>query len=120
MAPCLMAGWRSVAHRLEVLLVGLELIDALEVVVAADDVEGHAEAVEVVAHQLEALRRARVELFGFGAVLGLAQIAERHEEVGVRRFHVLPPLQEVLRVARVHVEVAEDGDGVPGMGCDVQ
>ena len=34
--------------RLQVLGVGVELVDALEVVVAADDVERDAEAVEVI------------------------------------------------------------------------
>ncbi len=54
--------------RLQVLGVGVELVDALEVVVAADDVERDAGAVEVISDSFEARRRAGVELFAFRAV----------------------------------------------------
>mmetsp|Transcript_13471 Transcript_13471/g.52928 ORF Transcript_13471/g.52928 Transcript_13471/m.52928 type:complete len:586 (+) Transcript_13471:1619-3376(+) len=104
--------------RLEVLGVGGELVDALEVVVAADDVVLVAEAVEELAHHLEAVGGAGEELLGLVDVLGLAEVAEGDEE-GVGRLvedllDVIAALVRVLGVARVHVEVAEDGEGVVG------
>ena len=156
---------------LQVLCVRLELVDALEVVVSADDVvpgnvkrtahrrepiriprtsqwslaadqqaasgkrgrrigrlirrgkggELHLlclEAVEELTDELEALGGASVELLGLGAVLALAEVSERHQE-RVRGLledllHVVAPLEAVVQVAGVHVEVAEDPQGEVG------
>ena len=94
--------------RLEVGLVGEELVDALEVVVAADDVELLAVAVEVLGRQLVALGRAREERARAGAVLGLAEVAERHNKlVGVRLvedlLEVVTALEGVVKIARVEL-----------------
>ena len=112
--------------RREVLLVRGELIDALEVVVAADDVVLVPEPVEELADHLEALGGAREQLLGLGAVLGLAEIAQGHQE-GVGGLvqdllDVLATLVRVLDVAGVHVQVTEDRQRVVGgvIGLDVQ
>ena len=73
------------------------------------------EAVEVLTDELEALGGAGVELLGLGAVLALPEVSEGHQE-GVRgaledALHVLAPLEAVIQVAGVHVEVAEDPQG---------
>ena len=85
------------------LLVGRKLVDALEVVVAADDVEGRAEAVEEILGELEALRRPREELLRLRAVLRLAQVTERDDE---RVRGALEVLVDVLTAQVGVVEVA--------------
>mmetsp|Transcript_26417 Transcript_26417/g.57363 ORF Transcript_26417/g.57363 Transcript_26417/m.57363 type:complete len:250 (-) Transcript_26417:69-818(-) len=104
--------------RLKVLLVRLELVDALEVVVAAHNVEGDAKAVKILAHQREALTCARVQLLGLGAVLRLAEVTKGDEEGvgGVLEdgLHVLTALEGVLQVTRVHVQIAQDAQGEGG------
>ena len=110
------------AHALEVRLevrgVRGELVDALEVVVAADDVVLVAEAVEELASHLEAVGGAREELLGLVHVLGLAEVTEGNEEgVGglVENLLDVPlALVGVLDIAGIQVKIAEDGEGEVG------
>mmetsp|Transcript_87404 Transcript_87404/g.187457 ORF Transcript_87404/g.187457 Transcript_87404/m.187457 type:complete len:206 (-) Transcript_87404:258-875(-) len=96
----------------EVLLVCGELVNALKVVVPADNVILCPKAVQVFLDQFEAGGRAREELSRLRAVLGLAQVSERNQE-GAHRLrqdllHMLAPLIGVVHVARINVQVAQD------------
>ena len=104
--------------RLEVLGVGGELVDALEVVVTSDDVVLVLESVEKPANHLETIGGSREELLGLVDVLGLSEVTEGDEErVGgfvEDLLDVAAALVGVVGVARVHVKVTEDGEGVVG------
>mmetsp|Transcript_32450 Transcript_32450/g.73271 ORF Transcript_32450/g.73271 Transcript_32450/m.73271 type:complete len:269 (+) Transcript_32450:1003-1809(+) len=99
---------------LQIILIGLELVDALEVVVAANDVKLVPKAIEEILRQLEALTCAGEELLGLRAILGLAQVTQADDEgIGSlveNGLHVPPTLERVVQVARVQVQVAEDGE----------
>ena len=89
---------------LEVGLVREELVDALQVVVAAHHVELRPEAVEEVMRELEALGGAREERSRAGAVLGLTEVAERDHELGrVRR------REDLLEVVAPEEPVSKQG-----------
>ena len=108
------------AEGLEVLLVRGELVDALEVVVAADDLVVRAEAAEELGRELVAGRRAREELRRVLRVDGLrlAEVAEaddrRLDAAPLRVLQnlddVLPAAHVVVHLARVHVQIPEDRD----------
>ena len=106
-------------HRLEVGLVGRELVDPLEVVVPADHLVRHVERAEELRRQLVARRRAGEELLRLLRPhrLRLAEVAEgaEHRRLPLRlriledRQHVPAARAVVLHLPRVEVEVAEDG-----------
>mmetsp|Transcript_16867 Transcript_16867/g.39976 ORF Transcript_16867/g.39976 Transcript_16867/m.39976 type:complete len:305 (+) Transcript_16867:1062-1976(+) len=109
-------------EQLEVLGVRGELVDALEVVVAADDLVGDAEGPEEVGGRLVADGGAGEQLAGVGgvvvAVLGLAEVAQGAEgDVAVGLAGLAEDGQPlgpaglvVLHLARVDVQVSQDGD----------
>mmetsp|Transcript_25251 Transcript_25251/g.45047 ORF Transcript_25251/g.45047 Transcript_25251/m.45047 type:complete len:237 (+) Transcript_25251:976-1686(+) len=104
--------------RREVFLVRLKLVDTLQVMVSTYYVVLGDKAVEVVANELEAVGCSGVKLLGLRAVLAFTQIAEGNEE-GVWRVlqdgvHVVAALVGVRQVARVDVQIAQDGDGEVG------
>lgn len=89
-------------------LVRLELVYALKVMVAANDVVALAKAREEVAGELEALGGASEERAAASAVLGLAKVTERDDELGgvaLREdlLEVLTALEGVVEVARVEL-----------------
>mmetsp|Transcript_37820 Transcript_37820/g.96033 ORF Transcript_37820/g.96033 Transcript_37820/m.96033 type:complete len:301 (-) Transcript_37820:1-903(-) len=107
-------------HRFEVGLVRGELVDALQVMVAADHFVRHVERGEELGRQLMARGRASEEFVrlvrAYG--LGLAKVTQAHERrrdaaaLGIlqNRHEVLPPGLIVLHLARVEVQVAQDCD----------
>mmetsp|Transcript_3508 Transcript_3508/g.6415 ORF Transcript_3508/g.6415 Transcript_3508/m.6415 type:complete len:313 (+) Transcript_3508:763-1701(+) len=107
-------GLAVLLHKdVEVLLVRVELVQALEVVVAANDLVGHAEAAQVLRGQLVALGGAGKELRGLlgSHGLGLSEVSQRAQRhVAVRLLALLQdghPLRlarlVVLHLAGVHV-----------------
>ena len=106
----------------EILLVGLEFVEALEVVVPPHDLVRHAEAPEEFGCHLVALGRAREELgVALGvvaAVLGFAEVSEAHDghalavALGLREDVLEVALADgvIFHLARVDVEIAEDAD----------
>ena len=106
----------------EVLPVGLEFVEALEVVVPPHDLVRHAEAPEEFGRHLVALGRAREELgVALGvvaAVLGFAEVSEAHDghalavALGLREDVLEVALADgvIFHLARVDVEIAEDAD----------
>ena len=76
-----MAVWRRLrATYVKVLLVRRELVNALEIVVAAHDLVRHTERAQVLSGGLVAAGGASEELRGVGLDrLGLAEVAERAE-----------------------------------------
>ena len=109
-------------EQVEVLGVGGELVDALEVVVAADDLVGDAEGAQEVGGRLVADGGAGKELAGVGgvvvAVLGFSQIAEGAKgDVAVGLLGLVEDGQPlapaglvVLHLAGVDVQVAQHRD----------
>ena len=109
-------------EQVEVLGVGGELVDALEVVVAADDLVGDAEGSEEVGGRLVADGGAGEELAGVGgvvvAVLGFSQVAEGAKgDVAVGLLGLVEDGQPlgpaglvVLHLAGVDVQVAQHRD----------
>mmetsp|Transcript_64610 Transcript_64610/g.140648 ORF Transcript_64610/g.140648 Transcript_64610/m.140648 type:complete len:204 (+) Transcript_64610:1132-1743(+) len=99
---------------LHICLIGLELIDSLEIVVTADDVILHIKAVEKVTGQLEAGRGSREDLLRLRAILGLTQVSQRDEERvdGLPKglFHVLAPLEGVVQIPRVQMQIPKDSE----------
>mmetsp|Transcript_11364 Transcript_11364/g.22759 ORF Transcript_11364/g.22759 Transcript_11364/m.22759 type:complete len:294 (-) Transcript_11364:29-910(-) len=104
----------------EVVPVGLELVQALEVVVPPHDVVGHSEGREELGGHLVAFRGAREELGGLLGPdgFGLAEVAEGDEgDVAVFAVGFFEDGEEVraahavvFHFAGVHVQVAEDAD----------
>mmetsp|Transcript_73691 Transcript_73691/g.204963 ORF Transcript_73691/g.204963 Transcript_73691/m.204963 type:complete len:243 (+) Transcript_73691:1190-1918(+) len=107
---CLLAEDPQVC--LQVRFVGVELVESFEVVVAAHYVELAIEAIEILAHELEAWRSPRKKLLRPCAVLGFSEVAERDKERPWRvlqcLLHVFPTLVSVFHVSRVDVEVTKD------------
>jgi len=107
-------------HRFEVGLVRGELVDALEVMVAADHLVRHVEGGEELGRQLVARGRASEEFVRLVRAhgLGLAKVTQAHERrrdaaaLGILQngLEVLPAGLIVLHLARVEVQVAQDCD----------
>jgi hypothetical protein len=107
-------------HRSEVGLVRGELVDALEVMVAADDLVRHVEGGEELGRQLVARSRACEEFIRLVRAngLGLAKVTQAYERrrdaaaLGILQngLPVLPAGLIVLHLARVEVQVAQDRD----------
>jgi hypothetical protein len=122
--PAELGGLLPVAREddVEILPVGLEFVEALEVVVPPHDLVRHAEAPEEFGRHLVALGRAREELgVALGvvaAVLGFAEVSEAHDghalavALGLREDVLEVALADgvIFHLARVDVEIAEDAD----------
>ena len=89
-------------------LVRLEFVDALQVVVATDNVVALVKASEEVAGELKTLGGAGEERAAASAVLGLAKVTERDNKLGgvglgEDLLEVVTALERVVEVARVQL-----------------
>mmetsp|Transcript_7703 Transcript_7703/g.16754 ORF Transcript_7703/g.16754 Transcript_7703/m.16754 type:complete len:232 (-) Transcript_7703:51-746(-) len=116
---------------IEVLLIGLEFVQSLEIVVAPHDIVGNVEAAEEFGGHFVALGGAREKLrVGFGiviAILRFAEIAQRDEGDTLSRcFGFLEDGEEVrfagaviFRLTGIDVQIADDGhDVLVGAGAE--
>ena len=106
----------------QVRLVGLKFVNALNVVVAPNDLIRDPKAAKILGRQLVARCGAGIELGGVGGivvtVLGLAQVSEgtqRDVAVGILGLledweQVRPASGVIIHLARVDVQVANDAD----------
>mmetsp|Transcript_19374 Transcript_19374/g.44139 ORF Transcript_19374/g.44139 Transcript_19374/m.44139 type:complete len:245 (-) Transcript_19374:249-983(-) len=105
---------------LQVLFVGFELVDPLQVVISPDDLVRHAEAAQILRRHLVTQGGAGVQLGGYYgvvvAIFGLSEVAQTHDgHVAVggtglvqNREPVVPSALVILHVAGIYVKVAEN------------